>query len=217
MNDLELVESRHAVRSYLDKAIEPEKKEALNRMCESINKESGLHLQMVYDEPRAFSTLMAHYGRFVNVKNYIAIVGEKGKDEEMGYYGQQLVIEAQRLGLSSCWVAMSYGKSKAEASKAEGEKLRLVISLGYGASQGIPHHDKKRSALVEEDGPIPEGFEDGVKAAMAAPTAVNQQKWKVILHEGKVRIVRNGVGFYADVDLGIVRYNFEFVSHIKTY
>lgn len=217
MTNLELVESRHAVRNYLDKPIEEEKKKALSDLTEAINKESGLHLQMVYDEPKAFSTFMAHYGKFINVRNYIALVAPKGKDEELGYYGEKLVLEAQRLGLNTCWVAMSYGKSKAEVTKGEGEKLRLVIALGYGTTQGVLHHNKDLSALVEAEGPHPEGFDDGVKAALAAPTAVNQQKWKIFLKDGKVRIVRNGVGFYADVDLGIVRYNFEFVSGIKTY
>ena len=52
-------------------------------------------------------------------------------------------------------------------------------------------------------------FTEGVKGALLAPTAVNQQKFKFILHENNVVEAVPGVGFYAKVDLGIAKYHFE--------
>ena len=59
---------------------------------------------------------MAHYGKFSGVKNYIALIGKKSPslDERCGYYGERLVLLAQQLGLNTCWVAMTHGKSAAE-------------------------------------------------------------------------------------------------------
>ena len=75
---------------------------------------------------------MAHYGKFEGVSNYIALVGPKSPslEETLGYCGQQLVLKAQELGLNTCWVALTYGKSA--ASVLDGEKEICVISLGYG-------------------------------------------------------------------------------------
>ena len=49
---------------------------------------------------------------------------------------------AQSLGLNSCWVAMSYDRGKAACKLGAGEKLCIVIALGYGATQGVPHKSK---------------------------------------------------------------------------
>ena len=64
---------------------------------------------------------MAHYGKFENVKNYIAIVGNKNDQEKAGYYGEKIVLKCPELGLNTCWVSMTYGKSKAEIKR--GQKL----------------------------------------------------------------------------------------------
>ena len=75
---------------------------------------SGLYIQLVKDEPKAFDSFMAHYGKFSGVRNYIAMIGKKGPDldEKCGYYGERLVLKAQQLGLNTCWVAMTYSKVK---------------------------------------------------------------------------------------------------------
>lgn len=60
MKTLEITEQRHSVRSYTDKAVEPEKRAALNALTEEINQKTGLHIQIVYDEPKCFDSFMAH-------------------------------------------------------------------------------------------------------------------------------------------------------------
>ena len=45
---------------------------------------------------------------------------------------------------------------------------------------------------------------------MKAPTAVNQQKYKITLHDGnKVSIKPSGIGTLLKLDLGIVKCHFE--------
>lgn len=78
-----------------------------------------------------------------------------------GYYGEQLVLKAQELGLNTCWVAMTHGKSAAKVSK--GEKLAIVISLGYGANQGVAHQSKKLSSVCNQSENIPEWFAKGME------------------------------------------------------
>lgn len=51
-------------------------------------------------------------------------------------------------------------------------------------------------------------FKNGVKAALLATTAMNQQKFMFTLSGSKVS-VKAGMGFYTRLDLGIVKYHFE--------
>lgn len=216
MDISEAIKERHSVRAYTDKKIEGEVLFALENKIAEINGESGLNVQLVLNEEKAFGGRMAHYGKFSGVKNYIAMVGKKGADlsEKVGYYGQKLVLFAQTLGLNTCWVALTYKKVKTAYKIEEGEKLALVIAIGYGATQGVPHKSKSINAVSNAGEDSPEWFVNGVKAALLAPTATNQQKFFFTLKDGEVT-AKPGLGFYAKVDLGIVKYHFELGSGEK--
>lgn len=211
---LELMKERHSVRQYESKKIEEEKRKVLLDLINEINQESGLNIQICFDEKEAFSTFMAHYGKFEGVENYIALVGKKKNDELIGYYGEKIVLKAQELGLNSCWVALTYGKGKAKINKNKSEKLYCVISIGYGKIQGVKHKEKSLEEVSNVSNNSPDWFVDGVKAALLAPTAMNQQKFKFIYDNGKVTL-KAQKGFYSKIDLGIVKYHFEIVSNKK--
>ena len=216
---IEAMKQRHAVREYDgDRKIEQDKLDILNERISSINKESGLRIQLVTDEPKAFDGFMAHYGKFSGITNYIALIGKKDSslNEKCGYYGEQLVLLAAQLGLDTCWVAMSYAKVKNAYDIAKGEKLCCVISLGYGKTHGIPHKSKSAQevAVIKED--TPKWFIDGVNAALLAPTAMNQQKFGFMLDGDKV-IAKAGKGILTDIDLGIVKYHFEIGADRKLF
>ena len=216
MELLEIMEHRHSVRQYADRAIEPEKRAILDTLAREINTEAGLSIQIVYDEPKCFDSFMAHYGKFTGVQNYIALIGKKSPklEETLGYYGEKLVLKAQELGLNTCWVAMTHGKSKAAADK--GEKEVCLIALGYGETQGVAHKSKPMQELCTCAEPMPEWFLNGMTAAMLAPTAMNQQKFRFeLLPDGTVTATC-GSGFYTKLDLGIVKYHFEAASGKKT-
>ena len=210
MTIMEAIRQRHSVRQYTDKPLGEDVIRPLEEEIAACNKESGLHIQLVKNEPKAFDSFMAHYGKFSGVTNYIAMIGKKGPDleEACGYYGERLVLKAQQLGLNTCWVAMTCSKIRSAFSVGEGEKLCIVISLGYGKTQGVPHKSKAIEKVAKTDGPAPDWFTSGVEAALLAPTAMNQQKFRFTLTDDKVS-VRAGVGFYTKIDLGIVRYHFE--------
>lgn len=208
MDILEIMKERHSVRQYKNQTIESSKREVINALLKDVNDESKLSIQVFYDEPQCFNSFMAHYGKFENVKNYIAIVGNRNEQEKAGYYGEKLVLKCQELGLNTCWVAMTHGKSKAEIKR--GQKLLIIISLGYGKTQGVPHKSKPVSELGKADQST-EWFARGMEAVSLAPTAVNQQKFLFELINGKVT-AKNLGGFYSKIDLGIAKYHFEAVT-----
>lgn len=210
MDLMEAMKARHSVRQYMDKPLEKKAVEELQAEIDACNQESRLHIQLVRNEPKAFDGFMAHYGKFSGVTNYIAMIGKKGPDleEKCGYYGERLVLKAQQMGLNTCWVAMTYSKIKTAFRIDDGEKLCIVISIGYGKNQGSAHKVKTADEVVKGDGAQPEWFRAGVEAALLAPTAMNQQKFTFALSGNRVS-VKAGIGFYTKIDMGIVKYHFE--------
>lgn len=211
MTIMEAIEQRHSVRQYWeDRPLEPEQAAALREETDRCNRESGLHIQLVTGEPKAFSGRLAHYGKFSGVRNYFALIGKSGPalEETCGYYGERLVLEAQRLGLNTCWVGLTYSKVKTAYTLRAGEKLCAVIALGWGTTMGSPRKSKTPEQVSKTEGPAPEWFRRGVEAALLAPTAMNQQKFFLTLRGNQVS-ARSGSGFYTKMDLGIVKYHFE--------
>lgn len=204
------ISERHSVRSYSDKPIEGDVKEALQSFIGECRSESGLNIQLTLNEEKAFEGFMAHYGKFSGVRNYIALAGKKSNDlaEKCGYYGEKIVLQAQSLGLNTCWVAMTYSKKNATINLEKGEKICLVIAIGYGKTNGVSHKVKDRKDVMRCETTPPEWFLKGIDAALLAPTAMNQQKFTFSLNGKKVS-AKAGIGFYSKIDLGILKYHFE--------
>ena len=215
MDIREAIKARHSVRQYKDMPIAEDVKEKLEEMIRRCNEESGLHIRLICDDPACFDTLLAHYGKFRNANHYIAIIGPKeltDLEEKGGYYGEKVVLYAQQLGLNTCWVAGTYRKGKCKAALSPGEKIVCVISIGYGENDGVKHRNKPVSKVCpvpEEE--LPAWFRNGVAAALMAPTAINQQKFRITL-DGEEAIITAGKGPMTKIDLGIVKYNFEAAS-----
>ena len=210
MEILELMKARHSVRTYTDKKIEGETANNLQALIDECNMQSGLHIQLCLNNSKAFDGFMAHYGKFSNANNYIALIGKKSKvlDEKLGYYGEKIVLKVTELGLGSCWVAGTYSKKKCSCTIEKDEKLVCVIAIGYFDKDGVPHKTKSIEELSQVNGNMPEWFRRGMEAAQLAPTAINQQKFLISLNGNRVT-AKAGLGFFTKLDLGIVKYHFE--------
>ena len=220
MTIMEAIKERHSVRRFMDKKISQEMISQLQNEIDTCNKESGLNIQLITNEPEAFDNFMAHYGKFSGVQNYVALIGKKssGLDEKIGYYGERIALFAQMLGLNTCWVAMTFSKgtTKSKCQINTGEKLVCVLALGYGENQGVQHKSKTIEDVCKTDGKMSEWFQNGMTSVLLAPTASNQQKFLFAL-EGKNVSVKSKGGFYSKVDLGIVKYHFEVGAGIENF
>ena len=208
-NAMEVMRARHSVRQYLERPIPGDVRKALDACAAELNAAGGLRMQILYDEPECFNSRLAHYGRFENAKNYIALVGGKAPDleERCGFYGELLVLKAQELGLNTCWVALTHGKSRAVVGP--GEKEVILISLGYGRTPGGARKSKAAAEVSNLADDSPEWFRRGVEAALLAPTAVNQQKFRFERNGDAVTARAGRFGTLLKVDLGIVKCHFQ--------
>ena len=213
----EAIEARHSVRAYKEQPLAENVVEVLEEKIRELNEKGHLHMQLIRNEPKAFQGTMAKYGKFRNVGNYIVMAGQKADDldERVGYYGEQLVLLAQTLGLNTCWVGLSYSKVSGTYELGEDEKIACYIAIGYGESQGVGHKIKTVEQVSNASDITPSWFKKGIEAALLAPTAVNQQKFS-FEHVGvknNCHQIRAKKGFsmigYTKIDLGIAKYHFE--------
>lgn len=213
----EAIEARHSVRRYLHNPLKQEIIDSLQAKIEECNRLGDLHIQLITNETKAFSGGMA-YGQFSGVENYLVMIGKKTEDLDyrVGYYGEQLVLLAQQLGLNTCWAGLSYRKIKGTYVLKDGEKIACMIALGYGETQGKTHKIKTEKEVSSGSDITPMWFRNGVKAALLAPTAVNQQKFHFEYlnpHGDNTHRVKATKGFsligYTQMDLGISKYHFE--------
>jgi len=217
MTEIEAMLSRRSVRRFDGRELEGEVAEVLLGACAQANEESGLHLQLVCGEREAFGGLLASYGSFSGVANYLALCGTKGKESERrcGYFGERIVLLAKTLGIDSCWVGGTFRRRKATFELIPGEQLLLVCALGYGRQEGRPHRSKDPSQVATVAGEVPDWFAAGVAAALLAPTALNQQRFHFALEgtdsqTGLARVrATTSRGPFVQVDLGIAQYHFE--------
>ena len=216
MTLLEAIKSRHSVRRYIHKPLSQEIIDTLQAKVDECNRLGKLHIQLVTNETKAFTGLFA-YGKFAGVENYFVMIGKKEDDldERVGYYGEQLVILAQQLGLNTCWAGLSYRKVEGAYSIDGDEKIACMIALGYGENQGTTHKIKSIKQVSNASDDTPSWFKDGVEAALLAPTAVNQQKFsfEYVGVKNNCHQIRAKKGFsmigYTKMDLGIAKYHFE--------
>ena len=213
----EAIEARHSVRAYKNQPLAETHVEALQEIIDEVNREGGLHIQLILNEPKAFLGPFARYGKFSGVTNYLVMAGVKADDldDRIGHYGEQAVLFAQTIGLNTCWVGLSYTKIPGTYVLNEGEVIQAYISIGYGATQGVSHKIKRIDQVSNVSDTTPDWFRRGVEAALLAPTAVNQQKFSfeyIGNVDGRPQ-VRAKKGFsligYTHMDLGIAKYHFE--------
>ena len=220
MTLLEAIQARHSVRAYQGRPLTDADAQALQEKIDEVNRIGRLHIQLIRNEPKAFLGPFARYGKFRGVTDYLVMAGVKADDldERIGYYGEQLVLIAQSIGLNTCWVGLSYTKIPNTYVLNEGEAIQAYISIGYGATQGVSHKIKRIDQVSNVSDITPDWFRRGVEAALLAPTAINQQKFSfeyMGMTEGR-HLVRAKKGFslvgYTHMDLGIAKYHFEIAA-----
>lgn len=219
MITVETIRERHSVREYDGKPLSRAEFDALGAVVEEFVCESGLDIQLVGDNPEVFNVI-ARFGLIRGCRTHVAFVVDDAKvrcvaaDEAVGYWGQKIVLAAQDMGFNTCWCALC-SRKKSRAVVAPGKKIRLIIAVGHGKTQGFTRKTKSVEALSSvECAKAPAWFAAAMEAAQLAPTAMNNQNFKItLLSDGKtVRIDAPKSGLNV-IDEGIVRCNFEIAAN----
>ena len=227
MTLLEASDIRISRRAYIPELISDEKKEELQKVIADICSRSGLRIELMEDGENCFS-LIKSYGMFSGVKSYFALIGNSDDPkmhEKIGYYGEELVLEATRLGLGTCWVAGSYDKASTAFELGEGEALSCVISVGEIKETenfkekfiaGIIKTKRKTAAEMSKNYDCaPDWFKNGMECVTNAPSAKNVQP--IVFEYTPDGVVTENTGTWTSnrIDHGIAQYHFELGSGRK--
>ncbi|MCQ2792760.1 MAG: hypothetical protein MJ208_04495 [Bacilli bacterium] len=200
MEDLiKFLESRHSVRKYLDKAIEDDKKQIITDLIEKINQEHGTKFAVFFDKLEAFKSILGH--SIKGCKNIIIFYHTDAN--EAGYYSAEVLLKLHELGLNSCYVGLTYKK---KIFLRDDVDIQCALAFGYGANQGQPHTNHNINKLLTYEGDKPEKLDIVVKAALSAPTAMNRQRFKIVVENNEIVPILTSKGPFAEFDFGIIRY-----------
>lgn len=212
--------TRSSCRDFSPQPLSPAQRQQLEKAVGTCNLRSGLHFQLVCGDPEPFSSLPKSWGRIKGARNYFLLAGPAGDpdlEEKCGFYGEELVLTAQCMGLWTCWVGGTYNRERCAVRLAPEEESVCVIAVGSPAHPDRPAADHPRKPLAElapDAQDAPEWFRAGMKAVQRAPSAMNRQGYRFACQPGgSVRVRLAGTGSFALVDLGIAKRHFELGAH----
>jgi nitroreductase len=229
---LAAIRQRVSVRSYGDRLIEPLLLEQLLALSGTADRLTDVSPRIVLVSGvertrRILTTMIGSYGLIQNPPHLLVGVMPEESDLarlDLGYVLEQVVLEATRLGLGTCWIAASYDARRAGAAVdlAPGEVAAAVCALGYPA-QGrwgrFHNRTVRRLVSAHRRKPLteivfsrhwgerwsPEEADPALVAvleyARLAPSAVNRQPWRFIVGPDHVTLVLTRL---APIDGGIV-------------
>ncbi len=169
---------------------------ALDRVCREFTPFPHARAYLVSEPAKdIFKGIIGSYGKIKGAPAFIAFIGDMNSpfvQEEVGYTGEGIILEATALGLNTCWVA-GFFRPESVASLIEiGSKERIlaVTPVGYARKfesleeklmTGFGHTHKRLpvSKLVSGLGKekLPDWVRASLEAARLAPSAVNRQPW----------------------------------------
>ena len=226
MTQWEAVQTRISCRAYQETLLPGEVLGQLEEKIAALNAASGLRFCLcVSRDPEKPAVKLAGAMFSGRVTCCAALFG--GEDdlsgEKVGYYGQELVLFATRLGLGTCWVAGTYDARSLSVAPGPGEKLWDVIPMGYAQEKtprkqtmiraAIRRRSRKLESFVESETPfadLPDWVKRGAEAVSLGPSAVNQQPFNVVWRDDRVfaKLWKNGHGLGCN-DMGIAKKQFE--------
>lgn len=235
MSDLEILNSRKSVRSYLSSPISESQRRSLRSEATFIGShEAGLSFRPVFGDDAPFKGVGRSYGMFRGVENYLAVIVDPtfpNAMERAGYCAEQWVVEAVKLGLGTCFVGGTFSASHVDTFVEVYEKIPFVVAFGHPDEKRTSFVARLASNMAHRKHRLPRDFFDGddaaydeacsnitwlpqaLEAVACAPSALNKQpvRLKAVHTEDGWTVSAHTLdpNKYA-IELGIAKFNVAF-------
>jgi len=207
------IDKRRSRRQFDLKPVEAELLAHLRTICAEFKPFPHARAVLVTDPPdRVFKGIIGRYGKIRNAPAFIAFIGDMDSpyaQEQVGYTGEGIILEATALNLSTCWVG-GFFRPELAASLAEtsrNERVLAVTPIGHTVERqsfeerlmagfGRNHTRKPVSALVTGLGETewPDWTRTALEAARLAPSAINRQPWRFHVEPDSISVSVRGLG-----------------------
>ncbi|MCH5224200.1 MAG: hypothetical protein J1E82_09185 [Muribaculaceae bacterium] len=236
MNKLELIKSRHSVRSYKTEPLSDKIQNALKAEVTMINTHvAGLKFQLFFNNSDPFNGFFKSYGTFENPSNYLAAIVDDGVEniwEKAGYYAEQFVIKCCEMGLGTCFVGGTYDSKSVNVQLKAGEKILFLVLFGYPSGHirlkekwlvnfvhrkkyDVTHFFEPEYTFEKACKDFP-GLDKGIEAVACAPSSLNKRPVRLFIGkefgEGMVCAKVDNKNEKNLIDLGIAKFNYNFVT-----
>ncbi len=238
MNILEAISARVSVRDYASERVPTPELRDLVRVGEKSEplSNAALRFRLVEDGAtieREVKGILGDYGKVIRAPHYLVVTGSESPAflVDAGYRFEQVVLEATRRGLGTCWVGGFFHEPSLRAALGLDERERVVALSPIGraaGSTGLLNRAMKavvrsstRKSIDElfawgaPGGPLPDEFRTDARwqmlleAARRAPSWSNKQPWRFVVTPEAVLLykqvcqIKEGKDYHL-VDCGIV-------------
>lgn len=212
--------------------IAPETLAALDKVCNQFAPFPHARSRLVTESAKSvFKGIIGSLGKVKGASAFIAFIGNMDDpfvQEEIGYTGEGIVLEATALGLNTCWVGGFFRPEIAASlvKVSNKERVLAVTPVGYARESesweeklmtgfGRSHNRLALSRLVRglPREKWPDWVNESLEAARLAPSAVNRQPWSFDVQDDgvtvSIRTKRREFGVSKRLDCGIAMLHLE--------
>jgi len=228
-----VIEKRRSRRRFdPNLPIAPETLAALDKVCNHFAPFPHARSRLVTESAETvFKGIIGSYGKIRDASAFIAFIGNMDDpfvQEEVGYMGEGIILEATALGLDTCWVGGFFRPEIAGSlvKASSNERVLAVTPVGY-AREFKSWEEKSMTRFARSHSRLPlsklvkglprEKWPDWVniclEAARRAPSAANRQPWGFDVQENSITVFVRSRGPESNVskrlDCGIAMLHLE--------
>ena len=203
-----VIPTRRSRRNYdSSRPIPPDTLASLKKVCDEFKPFPDVRVELITEKPeRVFNFILGSYGTIKGAPVAIVFIGKNYNrhiQEEIGYVGEGIALEAEALGLATCWMTGTYHPmTTKELVKIKGdEKVFAAIPIGFpseskslierifsGFSRSRQRKPLSAMASGIPENEWPEWIKPALEAARLAPSAMNRQPWKFIIGKNFITV-----------------------------
>ena len=224
--------ARRSRRRFSNLPVAPDSLASLSTVCAEFKPFPYARAVLVTESPnQLYKGIIGPYGKIRGASAFIAFIGNlesPNVQEQVGYTGEGIILEAEALHLATCWVGGFFRREVVTSfiDIDRNEKVLGVTPIGYAVERqsleerlmtgfGLTHRRKSLSTMVTglEQIDWPEWIKSALEAARIAPSAVNRQPWSFHVEPDSIIVSVNRPGMEFNVakrlDCGIAMLHIE--------
>jgi hypothetical protein len=208
----QVIEKRRSRRQFEPRLLGSKILAHINSICNDFRPFPSARAVLITDNPETvFKGAIGPYGKVKGSPAFIAFVGHMRSlyvQEQIGYTGEGIILEAETMNLATCWVA-GFFRRKITESLIEidiNERVLAITPIGYAAERlsleeklmtgfGLTHKRKKLTELATGLNELewPKWIKVSLEAARLAPSAVNRQPWRFHIEPDSITVSVNAM------------------------
>jgi nitroreductase len=226
------VSTRRSRRRFNKEPVTPDSMARLSTVCAEFKPFPHARAVLVTESPEPlYKGIVGPYGKIKGALAFIAFIGDMdgpNVQEQIGYTGEGIILEAEALHVATCWVGGFYRKEVVASliNMKQNEEVLGITPIGYAVKRqataerlmtgfGLTHRRKSLSTIATglKESDWSEWIKASLEVARLAPSAVNRQPWRFHVEPDNILITVNKPGMESNIsrrlDCGIAMLHIE--------